>query len=287
MKGLGYTCHGTEINRRVYKKFKDSSPIAGFYTFLTKAVVIMDLDLIKNVLIKDFQYFSDRGLFHNERDDPLTGNLLFLDGGAWRMLRQKMSAVFTSAKVKCMFATIVKVAAKLEQACDIVVNNRGHQTEVEDLCARFTTDVIGECAFGIECNSLEEPRAEFREMGRNVFEQPRHSLLVQSFMICNAVLARQLRMKIFRNDTSKFFMSVIKETINLRKKDQIKRNDFMDLLIELMEKRENLSIQGFRYCKRNFADVPSRVRSLDIDDIQNFANSKSMISYCSETGIKP
>uniref|UniRef100_A0A1A9VV24 Cytochrome P450 n=1 Tax=Glossina austeni TaxID=7395 RepID=A0A1A9VV24_GLOAU len=244
MKGLGYSCHGTEINRRIYKKFKDSSPIAGLYTFWTKAVIVMGLDLIKNILIKDFQYFSDRGIFHNERDDPLTGNLLFLDGEPWRVLRQKISPVFTSGKVKSMFATIVKVAERLEQVCDIIANNGADQVEVEDLCARFTTDVIGECAFGIECNSLEEPRAEFREMGRNVFEKPRHSMLVQSFMFTNPHLARQLRMKYFRNDTSEFFMSVVKETIKLRQENQIKRNDFMDLLIELMEKREKLLKQG-------------------------------------------
>ncbi|KAL9922034.1 putative cytochrome P450 6a13 [Glossina fuscipes fuscipes] len=244
MKGVGYTYHWTEINRRVYTKFKDFSPIAGLYTFWTKAVIIMDLDLIKNILIKDFQYFSDRGIFHNERDDPLTGNLLFLDGDAWRVLRQKISPVFTSGKVKFMFSTIVKVAERLEHACDNIVTKGENQVETKDLCARFTTDVIGECGFGIECNSLEEPRAEFREMGRNVFEKPRHSMLIQTFMFTNPDLARQLRMKHFRNDTSEFFMRVVKETIKLRQENQIKRNDFMDLLIELMEKREKLLKQG-------------------------------------------
>ncbi|XP_037887564.1 probable cytochrome P450 6a13 [Glossina fuscipes] len=246
MKGLGHNYHWTDINRRIYRKFKDSSPIAGLYPFLDKAVIVMDLDLIKNILIKDFKYFSDRGIFHNERDDPLTGNLLFLDGHAWRVLRQAISPILTSGKVKSMFSTIVKVAERLEQACDIIVNNGTVHVEVEDLCARFTTDVIGECAFGIECKSLEEPRAEFREMGRNIFEQPRHSLLVQSFMLSNPDLARRLRMKAFRKNTSEFFMRVVKETIKFRQDNHIKRNDFMDLLIELMEKREKLLKQGQR-----------------------------------------
>ncbi|KAI9575197.1 probable cytochrome P450 6a13 [Glossina fuscipes] len=283
IKGLGYTCHGTEINRRVYKKFKDSSPLAGFYAFLTKAVIVMDLDLIKNVLIKDFQYFSDRGLFHNERDDPLTGNLLFLDGDAWRMLRQKMSAVFTSGKVKFMLSSIVKVAEKLEQACDIIVNNGANQVEVEDLCARFTTDVIGTCAFGIECNSLGEPRAEFREMGRKIFEQPRHSLLVQSFMICNPDLARRLRLKAFRNDTSKFFMSVVKETIKHRRESQIKRNDFVDLLIELMEKREKLLKQGQRIEKDDMASgltFEQACAQAMVFFVAGFDTSSATMSFC-------
>ncbi|KAL9913756.1 putative cytochrome P450 6a13 [Glossina fuscipes fuscipes] len=246
MKGLGYDCHWTEINRRVYKKFKDSSPIAGLYIFLNKALIIMDLNLIKNILVKDFQYFSDRGSFHNVRDDPLTGNLLLLDGDAWRMLRQKMSGVFTSGKVKHMFSTIVDVAERLEQACEFIVNEAAGQIEVKDLCARFTTDVIGECAFGIECNSLQDPMCKFRKMSRNIFERPRYSLLIQSLIFTNPDLARRLRMKAFGKGTTAFFMGVVKETIKLRKAKPTKRNDFMDLLIDLIEKREKLVKQGQR-----------------------------------------
>lgn len=42
--------------------------------------------------------------------------------------------------------------------------------EVKDFVARFTTDIISLCAFGIQTNCLKDPDAEFRQWGRKIFE---------------------------------------------------------------------------------------------------------------------
>jgi cytochrome P450 family 6 len=36
--------------------------------------------------------------------------------------------------------------------------------------ARYTTDVIGSCAFGLNVNSIEDPNDNFRVMGRKMLE---------------------------------------------------------------------------------------------------------------------
>jgi cytochrome P450 family 9 len=40
--------------------------------------------------------------------------------------------------------------------------------EMKDLFTRYTNDVIATAAFGIECDSLRNPKNEFYEMGRDV-----------------------------------------------------------------------------------------------------------------------
>ena len=40
--------------------------------------------------------------------------------------------------------------------------------EMKDLFTRYTNDVIATAAFGIECDSLSNPKNEFYEMGRVV-----------------------------------------------------------------------------------------------------------------------
>jgi hypothetical protein len=40
--------------------------------------------------------------------------------------------------------------------------------EMKDLFTRYTNDVIGTSAFGIQCDSLTNPKNEFYEMGKDL-----------------------------------------------------------------------------------------------------------------------
>ena len=42
--------------------------------------------------------------------------------------------------------------------------------EAKELCARYTTDVVATCAYGIRGNALQDPDCEFRRMGREILE---------------------------------------------------------------------------------------------------------------------
>lgn len=283
MKGIGRLYHWKDINQRIYTKFKNTTPVAGFYTFLTRAAFVLDLDLIKQIMIKDFQSFSERNLFHNERDDPLTGNLLFLDGEKWRVLRHKISPVFTTGKMRYMFPTVVKVAQELQPACEKFIEECEGLVEAKDLCARYTTDVIGTCAFGLECNSLKDPQAEFRQMGRSIFEKPRHKAFVQAFMFTDPALARKLRMKTFRDEISEFFMRAVKDTVEFRQKNHIKRNDFLDMLIEMKEKRDDLLKSGQTLDENDLTSglsIEQLAAQVMVFFLAGFDTSSTTMSFC-------
>jgi cytochrome P450 len=66
--------------------------------------LIRDLELVKNILVKDFQNFMDRTFSFDEKSDPLFGrSIAALNGQLWRHLRTKLTPVFTSRKIKMMF----------------------------------------------------------------------------------------------------------------------------------------------------------------------------------------
>lgn len=75
LHGVGKTVHFVERHQEVYEAFKASDKIAGFYSMLKPTVMLLDLDLIKNVLIKDFNIFTDRGVYYNENADPVSAHM--------------------------------------------------------------------------------------------------------------------------------------------------------------------------------------------------------------------
>lgn len=82
-------------------------------------------------------------------------------------MRTKMTPTFTSGKMKMMFHTIEAVGKELENCIDKLCEN-GKAIDMKDLFARFTTDIIGSCVFGIEINSIKNPNAEFRKFGNKL-----------------------------------------------------------------------------------------------------------------------
>lgn len=224
----------TEIWLHHYKQFKGTGPFSGFYWFSHPAVLILDTNLMKQILIKDFHKFADRGFFHNPEDDPLTGQLFMLDGIKWKTLRQKLTPTFSSGKIKSMFSTVKRVGEDLVKALEKKsLENDGNEVEVRDILARFGSDVIGSCAFGIECNSLSNEEAKFHIMGRRMLNEQRHGELGNALIFNFPKLVQKLHWKMIPDEVSDFFMSLVRDTVKYREEDQVKRNDFLDLLLEL------------------------------------------------------
>jgi cytochrome P450 family 6 len=79
----------------------------GIFSFDKPRLLIHDLELVKNILVKDFKYFMDRTFSFEERFDPIVAyNLVFLKGRIWRHLRTNLTPVFTSRKMKMMFCLV-------------------------------------------------------------------------------------------------------------------------------------------------------------------------------------
>ncbi|XP_055549579.1 probable cytochrome P450 6a14 [Wyeomyia smithii] len=272
--GMASREHISAIMERCYKQLKGSGPFGGIFFFINPVALALDLDFIKTVLVKDFQYFHDRSVYYNEKDDPLSAHLFAMEGPKWRNLRAKLTPTFTSGKMKMMFPTIISVADQFQELMVKEIKT-GDEIEMKEILARFTTDVIGSCAFGLECNSLHSPEAEFRRMGRKIFQFGKFKLLKIVLAQQFRAIARALHVTTVDSDVSEFFMGAVKQTVEYREQNKIERNDFMNLLIELKNANTSEKEDGL-----SALSIEEAAAQAFVFFLAGFETSSTAMSYC-------
>jgi len=104
--------------QRIYNEHSDK-PYVGIFSFDKPNLLIRDLELVKKILVKDFQNFMDRTVSFEDKIDPLMGNTLpLLKGQLWRHLRTSLTPVFTSRKMKMMFYLVDTCGKELAESLD-------------------------------------------------------------------------------------------------------------------------------------------------------------------------
>jgi cytochrome P450 family 6 len=126
--------------------------------------------------------------------------------------------------------------------------------------ARYSTDVIASCAFGIQCNCLKNPDAEFLQWGRKIFAPSIRTAVIPFIASTFRSLLRVLKVPVLDRRISKYFLNVFEDTVNYRERNNIKRNDFMHLLIQiknkvnLVEENESLEENGLGTLDNNSSE---------------------------------
>ena len=246
------TKHMADVMREIYQACKRKDVVAGFYSFFSPTLVITDLDLVKLILVKDFNNFTDRGLYVNEEDDPLTGNLFLTAGEKWRFLRSKLSPVFTSGKIKMMYNTISDKGENFVSAIERA--SKSGSVEMKEISNRFAIDVVSSCAFGMEANTLNSEHPELVSIFKQVFNDGGPGMLYIFFLFAFPKFSKFLHLRQFNKKISEYFYDIIGGSISYREQNKVNRNDFLNMLVELKNKG---SIDG---------EISTETRKLTLDE---------------------
>ncbi|KYM96574.1 Cytochrome P450 6k1 [Cyphomyrmex costatus] len=220
-----------ELFQNAYMKYKDHRAF-GMYTLFRPILIIADPDLIRTVLTKEFGSFHDRGMYFNEKVDPLSGNLFLMPGKRWRNLRVKMTPTFTSGKIKQMFPIMKEYSEKFANYLKEKAEIRD-SIEMKDMFARYSTDVIMSTAFGIESNCIENPNNKFRTYEKKILEM--NPIWVALSMFAPKIMDF-FSVPFTDRQVISFYMKMFRETVEYRKAYNIIRYDFVNLLIQLMNR---------------------------------------------------
>lgn len=125
----------------------------------------------------------------------------------------------------------------------ILSEAKGEPVEFRDLTAKYTSEVIGLCAFGVHTNSLSEEDSDFRKITKDLYESFGNKLRHLSRTLPHW-MAKFLKPLARDDNMINFFVNTLKDTMEYRKKHNIRKYDFVDLLMDVKDNPEQMGEEG-------------------------------------------
>ncbi|XP_072746940.1 cytochrome P450 9e2-like [Anoplolepis gracilipes] len=271
----------------------------GTMDFGTPALILRDPELIKDVMVKEFENFHDHRTFVDEETNPLFKNVFVLRGDRWREMRNTLSPSFTASKMKVMFDLVSKCSREF---VNYLVDHPElcNEIETKQIFRRYTTDVIATTAFGISVNSMKDQNNEFYVKGIEIVRSFNTFLALFKILFIRAFprFAKSIGIEIFASTATDFFKKIVEKTIKVRKEQGIVRPDMIHLLMQAQDKNgsnitlEDIVSQAFIFFLAGFEtsstlmcfvvhelavnqDIQDRLR----EEVQQHLNEENEVSY--------
>jgi cytochrome P450 family 3 subfamily A len=224
---------------------KKYGTIVGIFQGRTPAMMIFDVEIIKQICVKDFANFTNR--FNLPFDEyPLRKMLTMIKDDHWRNVRNVLTPTFSSGKLR-------KMNQQIHNCSDTLITNLlskaaiGETFDFRELCGAFTMDVIASTAFGLQIDSHNDPNNQFVKMGKKTFMFSFTSPAMIIFFFFPFLLKPlgKIGFTIFPADARNFFVSVIQKAMEDRKHDtKSNQVDFLQLMMNAHLENDEIPDDG-------------------------------------------
>ncbi|XP_076040638.1 cytochrome P450 6k1-like [Oratosquilla oratoria] len=211
---------------------KSKAPYMGWYEGLKPALIVQDLTLLKNILVKDFDHFVDRRQFDfgHSQEKVFNEMVSMIPGEKWKGLRSTITPTFTSGKLKGTFPLIEAKCKKLVEWC-LKEGTTRDKVDMHNLFNRFTLDTIATSAFGIDTNCIDNEKDEFAVAAEKISTPPGFATMLKFLVfLTSSRLFSFLSLRLM-DPAIDLFTETAKATIKMRKNSE-RRGDFIDLMME-------------------------------------------------------
>ncbi|KAH9509375.1 hypothetical protein Btru_045753 [Bulinus truncatus] len=210
-----------------------------------------DLNLLRKVLVKDFNDFVDRNTVVISQS-PIDKSLFFLGGQDWKRVRQTMSPAFSSGKLKDTTETVQDRAKKLSLVLEQLART-GELLPVKHVAGQFTSEIIARMAFGLDTNCLGGEDDEFTSYSKKMFKARNMIMTVvmvilSQFKWLQKFLVQKLNLSLFDSvctESNMYFNSVLhksfKDRLDKRHRGELVPNDFFQCLVDAHSESDHLS----------------------------------------------
>ncbi|XP_063534349.1 cytochrome P450 6B5-like [Cydia strobilella] len=218
------------VLKTIYESFPEEK-VVGMFRMTTPTLIVRDLDILKNILVKDFDNFANRGVEFSKTG--LGQNLFHSEGETWRGLRSRFSPIFTNSKMKNMMYLLNDRGDKFNDYVSEIIATTPEQ-DVHGMVQKYTMSTITACAFGLDIDTFHGDIEALKRIDKAIFI-PKHTL---EFDMLFPGALKKLNLSLFPAYISNFFKEIVETVTTERNGKPSNRKDFMDLILEMKNKKQ-------------------------------------------------
>ncbi|XP_029832847.2 cytochrome P450 3A4 [Ixodes scapularis] len=200
--------------------------VFGFFMAEKPCLVVTDLDLVRQIFVKEAHTFIDRAQVVLEVE-PFNSSLAFLRGEEWKKVRTVLNAAITAGKVNRCSGIVSGCAKELVRVIE-KNHERDEPVDVVDVAEGYSLDVITKCALAWKANCQHKSDDTLLLGLRRILEDL-DSTVIESTLALPGV--RSILKRIYPlTSVSKTFHGIaenVHDTINKRRQGQSPREDDM------------------------------------------------------------
>ncbi|CAG2170837.1 unnamed protein product [Oppiella nova] len=227
----------TSTHELVAQRYEKYGKIYGIFEGNRPVLQVGDPELIKQILVKDFDKFVDRRADLKAKHPIIDRLMANTRGDDWRQIRATVSPSFSSAKMRKMYPLMTQ---SLEELLDVLDTYAKQRADIDgtDVFGCFTMDVIASCAFATKTNAHKDPNDPFVKHGKQVLNVS--FLTVLGLDLFPAYVLTMLNIKSRFNELAiQFFFDKVRQVIKTRQNCGQKYNDFIDLMMTAAKGRDS------------------------------------------------
>lgn len=156
--------------KMVEQRLKEYGPVYGIFHGLTPRLVITDPDVLKTIMIKDFQYITDRAT--DRFTHPIVRQMVIMKHGTdWAMWRKAVTPAYSPQKLKAMMPHIDSAMSRLMKDMNKRTEGGEAVVDIKILTTKYAMEVISTTAMGIHTD-LGEKENPMTEAIKQFFNPP-------------------------------------------------------------------------------------------------------------------
>lgn len=232
----------TPFHQDIYKQFGDRK-YGIYYDASSPVLYIKDPDLVKQVLVKDFDHFVDFGFMPKEITEMPINELGLVNsvGEKWKSLRASIAPAFSLKNIKSIGT---KINAPALDVIDAIGNSPDGEVDMEKLTGHYAIDCIGRIVFSMDFQTIKSNGNEIVTNGDKFFD-------IWRFFFSTSLpkIARLFNVSVMNPKTANFFISMSENILKGRNGVNSYPNDVLGLMMKIRDQKldpEENDLQGQR-----------------------------------------